>query len=950
MLDFHKIEKEVLEFWEKEKIYEKVKKKNSKGKKFYFLQGPPYTSGKLHIGQAWNNSLKDVALRYKRMKGFDVWDRGGYDMHGLPTENAVQKKLGYKTKEKIEEHGVDKFIRECMKFSEEHAGYMDVDLWKMGVWLDHKNAYKPIKKEYIGGEWAFFKKAWEQGRLYKGKKVMHWDAQSETSMAKHELEYKTVKEESVFLKFKKITSSFRKRPSKSSENLDTYFIIWTTTPWTIPYNLAIMANPELEYVKIKVENEYWIMAKALVDIFMGAVIGKKFKVVETFFGKELEGQEYEHFLSKEMPGVYESLKKQWKRVHTIILSSEYVDTSAGTGLVHCAPGCGPEDQEVGAKYGIGAFNTLNERGELEGVGKYNGMVAKEDDKKFVEEFRKKGVLLATNEIEHEYPHSWRSHKPVIFRTTEQWFLKTEDLIKDLLKNDEKVNWVPGSAGESYRRWAENLRDNGVTRQRYWGCPVPIWINEENDKEIIVIGSVEELEKLTKRKFDDLNIHRPWIDEVIIEKNGKKYKRLPDVADVWIDSGTASWNCLYNDPKLIKEYFPADLVLEATEQTRLWFSLLQICSDVMFNSTSYKNVYVHGMIYDIAGVKMSKSLGNIISPYEVIDKYSADIMRNYLCGVAAGETINFNWEDIKVKQRNLIMLANVANYILDLERQKPEKGKPGVEEEWILSKYYSTLKKVTELFEAYRLDEVITPIEDLYISLSRDYIKYVREKASENSAVLETVKEVYLGILKMFSPIVPFMTDHLFRQMGQKEESVHLSEWPKFDPKKIDERLESEFELTMRILEKGFAERDKAGIGLRWPLSKAVVKSSVILNKELEEVIKNQLNVKKLEVEKVKDKEILVELNTSMTPELEAEGYTRELARKIQAERKNAKLKKGDMISLEISTESKVKKMLERHLGFLKERTNSKEIKFVDKIDKNGMELKIKDEKINIKFH
>lgn len=938
MLDFHKIEKEVLEFWEKEKIYEKVKKKNSGGKKFYFLQGPPYTSGKLHIGQAWNNSLKDVALRYRRMKGYDVWDRGGYDMHGLPTENAVQKKLGFKTKEEIEEHGVDKFIKECMKFSEEHAGYMDQDLWKMGVWLDHKNAYKPIKKEYVGGEWAFFKKAWEQGRLYKGKKVMHWDAQSETSLAKHELEYKTVKEESVFLKFKK----------KGTK--DEYFIIWTTTPWTIPYNLAIMANPELEYVKIKVDNEYWTLAKALVDIFMGAVIGKKFEIVETCLGKKLEGQEYEHFFAKDMPGVYEGLKTEWKNVHTVILSSDYVDTSAGTGLVHCAPGCGPEDQEVGAKYGIGAFNTLNERGELEGVGKYNGLVAKEDDKKFIEEFKKKGVLLATSEVEHEYPHSWRSHKPVVFRTTEQWFLKTEDLIKDLLKNDKDVHWVPNMAGDSYRRWAENLRDNGVTRQRYWGCPVPIWINEEDEQDCIVIGSLEELEKLTKKKFDDLGIHRPWIDEVIIKKDGKNYKRLPDVADVWIDSGTASWNCLYNDPKLVKQYFPADLVLEATEQTRLWFSLLQICSAVMFDSTAYKNVYVHGMIYDIAGVKMSKSLGNIISPYEVIDKYSADIMRNYLCGVAAGETINFNWEDIKVKQRNLIMLANVANYILDLGRQKPEKGKAGIEEKWILSKYHSTLKKVGELFEGYRLDETIAPIEELYISLSRDYIKYVRDKAGENSAVLETVREVYLGILKMFAPIVPFMADHLWRQIGQKEESVHLCEWPKFDEKKIDEKLEAEFDIAMKIMEKGLAERDKAGIGLRWPLSKAVVKSAIELNKELEEVIKNQLNVKKLEIEKIKDKETQVELHTMMTPELEAEGYARELARKVQAERKNAKLRKGDMISLEICAENKVKNMLENHLEFLKDRTNSKEIKFVGKIEKNAIELKIKDDKISVKFH
>jgi isoleucyl-tRNA synthetase len=938
MLDFHKIEKDVLAFWEKEKIYKKVKKKNSKGKKFYFLQGPPYTSGKLHIGQAWNNSMKDMALRYKRMQGFDVWDRGGYDMHGLPTENAVQKKMGFKNKDEIAKHGVEKFIKECIKFSIEYAGYMDEDLWKMGVWLDHKNAYKPLTKDYVSGEWAFFDKAQEQGRLYKGKKVMHWDSETETSLAKHELEYKTVTDNSVFLKF-------RKKGTKNE-----HFIIWTTTPWTIPYNLAIMANPELEYVKIKVDNEYWIMAKALVDIFMGAVVGKKFEIVDTFTGDKLEGQEYEHFLNDDMPGVYESLKKEWPKVHTIILSKEYVDTSAGSGLVHCAPGCGPEDQEVGAKYGIGAFNTLNEQGELEGVGKFNGMVARKDDAKFIEIFKEKGHLVATTEVEHEYPHSDRSKQPVVFRTTEQWFLKTEDLIKDLLKFNKEVHWEPKKSGESYARWAENLRDNGVTRQRYWGCPVPIWVNIDDAEDYIVIGSTEELEKITKKKFTDETIHRPWIDEVVIEKGGKTYKRIEDVADVWIDSGTASWNCLYNDPKLIKKYFPADFILEATEQTRLWFSLLQICSAVMFGKTSYKNVYTHGMIFDFEGMKMSKSLGNIISPYEVIDKYSADIMRNYLCAVTAGETISFNWEDVKVKQRNLMMLANIANYILDLERQKPKKGKPGIEEKWIASKYNSTLRKVTELFDQYRLDETIPLIEDLYVTLSRDYIKFVRDKASENSTVLETLKEVYIGIIKMFSPIVPFITEHLWKQLGEKEESIHLCDWPKFDSKKINTELEAEFNVAMKIIEKGLAERDKEKIGLRWPLSKAVVKSSLNLEDSLQELIKSQLNVKKLEIKKIKDKETQVELHTLMTPELEAEGYSRELARKIQAERKKAGLKKGELIDLEVAVDDKLKKMLEKHIEFLRERTNSKGVKFVDKIEKNALSFKIKDDKIDVKFH
>jgi isoleucyl-tRNA synthetase len=921
MLDFKKIEEEVLEFWEKEKIYEKVKKRGEGKKKFYFLQGPPYTSGKIHIGQAWNNSLKDMIMRHKRMRGFDVWDRGGYDMHGLPTENAVQKKLGLKTKEEIEEMGVDKFVKECISFSNEYSGYMNEDLWKIGVWMDHRGAYKPITKDYIGGEWAFFKAAWEQGRLYKGKKVMHWDAETETSLAKHELEYKEIKDTSIFLKFKR-------------KDADEYFLIWTTTPWTIPYNLAIMVNPGLDYVRIKNEDgENWIVAKALVSGLMNMIVGKKYEVLETFKGKKLDGIEYEHFLRDEIN--YKKMKADWPRVHTVLLSKEYVDISAGTGLVHCAPGCGPEDQEVGKKYGIDAFNTLNEMGEFENVGKFTGWVAKKDDDKFIEEFKERGVLLGTTEVEHEYPHSWRSHQPVVFRTTEQWFLRTEDLIKTLLKYNKKVSWVPAMSGKNYDRWAENLKDNGVTRQRFWGCPVPIWVNVLKPEDYFVVGSVEELEELTGKKFNDLNLHKPWIDEIVIEKDGNKYERIEDVADVWIDSGTASWNCLYNQEDLIKRYFPADLVLEATEQTRLWFSLLQICSAVMFGKGCYKNVYTHGMILDFQGTKMSKSLGNIISPYEVIDKYSADIMRNYLIGQTAGENMNFSWEDIKVKQRNLIMFGNIANYILDLEGLGLKRGEAGKEEKWILSKYNSTLKKVTKLLDEYRLDEVVREIEELYISLSRDYIKLVRDKANENSAVLETVKKVYLGVLKMFSIVCPFISEHLFRKLGQREKSVHLCKWEKYDEKKIDSGLEEKFRAMFEVIEKGLGVRDKEQIGLRWPLAGARVNCDSDLS-GVEEIIARQLNVKRVELDSGKG--VMVKLNLETTLELEAEGFARELARKVQAERKKAGLKKGEMIELKVRVNSDVAEMLETHLECLKERTNSSSLEFVD--DKTSSKSRI----------
>jgi|TARA_B100001971_G_scaffold197432_1_gene206103 isoleucyl-tRNA synthetase len=951
MYDFKEVEEAMLKFWREEKIYEKSRKKNAKGKEFYFLDGPPYTSGKIHIGHAWNKSLKDLVLRYRRMQGYDVWDRAGYDMHGLPTENAVQKKLGLKTKDDIAKYGVKRFVKECMNFSLKSAAEMNDDFRRFGVWMDFDNAYMPVKKEFISGQWAFFGKAFEQGRLYKGKKAMHWDAQSETALAKHELEYKLIKDDSIFLKFKK----------KDSKN--EYFLIWTTTPWTIPFNLAIMVNPDVDYVRIKVGSEYWIIAKDLVEDFMDSVMEKKYKVVEEFKGSELEGQEYEHFLKEEMVGKYDELKKESKNLHTIILSKQYVDTSSGTGLVHCAPGCGPEDEEVGRKYGIEGYNSLNERGEFVS-GHFKGWTAKEDDKRFVDYFRDGGYLLATKMVEHDYPYSWRSHKPVIFRTTEQWFLKTSDLVPKIMEMNKSVRWVPKKSGESYDRWSENLRDNSAVRQRFWGCPVPIWVNEDNEEDFFVVGSLEELEKLTGKKFDDLSIHKPWIDEVIIEKDGNKYKRIPDVSDVWIDSGTVSWNCLDNDAKLLKKYFPADAILEGNDQIRLWFSLLQICSSIMFNKTSYENVFVHGMILDFQGVKMSKSLGNIVSPYEVVDKFSSDIFRYYICEITAGDNINFNWEDIKQKQRNLLILSNIGNYLRDFVKDnkvvKIDVKKLGLEERYILSRLNSTIEEVTALFESYQLDKLIGKIEGLFLDLSRVYIKITRDKANDEKTkqiVFDSIFEVYLNCLRMFAPVCPLVCEKLWQDLREmkvvKEESVHLSKWPESDKKKIDKKLEDEFGLMLGVVERGFAERDKVGIGLKWPLASASVLVDGKLSKDLVEIVKGQLNVKDVKVGKGKGGEIEVKLDVKMTPELEAEGYAREISRKVQAARKKVGLVKGDRIKLGIEVDGKLAEMLAKFKefeSFIKERTGSKVVS-VGKLEKykERFEEKVKGNGIGIGF-
>ena len=952
MYDSKFTEQQVLKFWQQKKTYEKLKQKNKRGKRFYFLQGPPYTSGKLHIGHALNNCLKDTVLRQKRMLGLNVWDRAGYDMHGLPTENAVQKLLKLRDKKAILQFGLKKFIKECKKFALARVKEMDADLMSFGVWLDFKNAYYPLDNDFMSNEWLLIKKAYEQKRLYKGKKIMHWCASCETALAKHELEYENVKDTSIFLKF------------KIKDKKNEFLIIWTTTPWTIPFNLGVMVNPEIKYVKAKVNEEVWIIAKALANVVITSVFEKKFKILGEFKGKSLEGLEYEHPLN-ELKDIYKDLKKKHKNIHTVLLSEEYVATDTGSGLVHCAPGCGPEDFEIGKKYDIPAFNTLDEKGVLND---FNGMIAKKDDSKIVELLKKKGSLLAETEVEHEYPFCWRCHKQVIFRATEQWFLKIEGLIPFMLKENEKVEWVPKWAKEAFDSWTKSLRDNGITRQRYWGTPVPIW-KCDSCNNIEVIGSEEELKKKAITKIPE-DLHKPDIDSVKLKcKCGKEMDRILDVLDVWLDAGTTSWNCLYYPKKqeYFKKWFPADFILEGNEHIRLWFSMLAICSSIVFKKSCFKSAFIHGMILDWQGTKMSKSLGNIISPYEVVDKVGVDIFRYYMTEARAGENMNFSWEDLKIKQRNIQILWNIKNYLVELSKLhkfNPSKNKPSleIEEKYMLSKVNSTIKKVSELFEKYKLDETIKPIENLYLELSRFYIQLIREEIvfgnkEKKKAIIWTIYNTLLNCLKIFSPVCPFITEAIFQELKKefklKEESIHLCFWPKADEKAINKKLEQNFILAQEIIEKTLAARSEAGIGIRWPLGTLTIVTNQKLSSELQKVVMKQTNIKNIRIKTNKTKKLEIKLDTKLTTELEAEGYAREIARFIQGARKKAGLNKKQSISLQVFCDKKLQKYIDKYKSFIKERVNASKFSIKEKIEgkfAHEYAKEIKKNKIKISFN
>ncbi|HYD03124.1 MAG TPA: isoleucine--tRNA ligase [Alphaproteobacteria bacterium] len=1048
--NFKESESEILKFWEDQDIYKKIKHKNHgapKEKRFYFLQGPPYTSGRLHVGHAWNHGLKDMVMRYKRMNGFDVWDRGGYDMHGLPTENKVQAKHNLKFKKNIVEFGVDKFIRECIKFSQENAELMSQDLWKMGVWMNHENAYMPIHNSFIEGEWFLIKKAHEKNRLYKGNRVMTWCKSCETALSKHELEYKNVRDTSIFVKFKV--------HGKDNE----YIIIWTTTPWTIPFNLAVMVNPELDYVKAKVhvdethegkaesKTETWIVASALAGVFIGGAAGKKFEVLETFKGDKLLGLSYDHPFNKDshMHAIYSDLKKHQKNVHTVILSEEFVDTTAGTGIVHCAPGCGPEDFEVAKKFNIAGYNVVDELGVFpDQTGRFSGLTAKTDDRLFIDILREYGALVEQTYVDHEYAHCNRCHNPIIFRLTEQWFFKVEDLKDKMIEYNDGSSWYPDSGYNAFNSWLKNLRDNSITKQRFWGTPVPVWVCTNNHcNKYEVVGSIKELkEKATDPKHVPENLHKPWIDSVKLNCScGHEMNRIPDVLDVWIDAGSASWNCLDypHQTELFDKYFPADFIVEGKDQIRGWFNLLMVASVLAFDKPAFRSVVMHGFLTDVDGQKMSKSLGNVISPYEIIDKHGSDTLRYYMTGTTAGEDIRFSWDEVALKYKNLLILWNLHNFLIDFQSNNNIRLVPNPvlddEERYMLSRLHSTIKDVTESMEKYHLDVIPEKIESLYMDLSRVYIQLVREKSTigseqEKEAVLYTIYHTLFETVKMLSIICPFITEKIYLNLKNTtefnliKESIHDFDWPKADERYIDSDLIQSMATIQDVMQSILACRDRINTGVRWPLSEVIIDTS---DKEvshavdlLKNLVSRQVNVKNISfksldvdvkikpnfktigkdfgantskiiglinthtdkialhmkdnkpytiegfeitnnhviVEKISPPEYImadvrggqVYLNKTITPELESEGYAREISRRIQQLRKDSKLNKKDSIELVVITELDVSKFSD----MIQEKCGASRIHFgaVHNVNKFEAEVTedIKGKKVHIMFN
>src|SRR3989344_363915 len=922
-----KSENEVLDFWDKNKIYEKSKNKNSKGKKFFMMDGPPYATGHIHLGTALNKILKDVAMRGKRMQGYDVFDRPLYDTHGVPIEHGVEKEIGSKGKQDIEKYGVEKFVKRCKEYATKYIDTMSSEFKNLGVWMDWKNTQFTFNDEYIEAIWVAFKEADKRELLYLGKYSVHVCTRCQTAVAFNEIEYKKQKDTSVYVKF------------KVNEKDNTFLVIFTTTPWTLPSNTGIMVNPSSIYQEIQTpEGEKWIISKDLVEKFMKKC-GLDYKKIRELKGKEIEGWKYESPLRK-------FIKLNMKNAYKVVLSSKYVNTEEGTGLVHCAPGHGKEDYEVGKENGLDIVCPIKINGEFtEEAGKYAGKFARVVDEEIIEDLEKENALVHKEIYEHDYPVCWRDKTPLIMLSLPQWFFKISEIKEKLLKENEKVNWIPTWAKLRMKAWLEGISDWPISRQRYWGTPLPIWINEESG-ENIVVGSVDELRKLSgNRKID---MHKPGIDNIIIKKNGKTFKRVSEVLDVWFDSGVSSWAILdySKDKKKMKRYWPADVNIEGTDQFRGWWNSQIILSQILFDKKPFDSIMVHGLVLDISKRKMSKSLGNSIYPDDIITKFSRDFLRYYLTKFSrGGSDFSYDENEFQTANKFVNILKNLETFS---SQTKNLSNKIEIEDKWIISKYNSLVKEVIDCYNRYDFATAVVLVESFTINdFSRDYIKLIRDRSDEVSLLLN---EIILGIYKLISPVMPFMSEMAWSRMKSRKivsgESIILEGFPNFSKSKINSNMEKDFERVFKFIELGLAERDKIKIGLKWPLRSVVISTNAKLSKELQSIIIRQLNVKELKLNSGEDK---ISLDTKMTLELEAEGFAREIARKIQSARKERNMNKDERITLELYLSDKIKDYLSHHLAFISGRVGADKVSFSNDKGKKWILFNVKDEEIGFNF-
>ncbi|MDR2624648.1 MAG: isoleucine--tRNA ligase, partial [Methanobrevibacter sp.] len=873
LYDHEKIEKNMNSLWQKTNIYSKVKNLRENGPIYSFLDGPPYCSGVIHLGTAWNKIIKDSHIRYKTMNGFNIRRQPGWDAHGLPIELKVEQLLNIKNKREIEEdYGIANFVNKCREFALENRDTMTEQFKSLGVWLNWDNPYITIDPKYIESAWWTLKKANEKNLLIKDFRVISICPRCETALAATEIDYETEEDPSIFVKFP-LEENYLK-----DGDLNEYFLVWTTTPWTLPANLAVSYHPKVIYAFVKYQDEVLILAESLVkDIFKD----KEYEILKTVKGKELHGLSYIPPLLEEVPKQLEFKNVKDSNREYInyykALPGNHVTLTDGTGLVHTAPGHGVEDFELGKKYDLPIFSPIT----ISGVfttdgGKYKGKYAKDVDEEIIEDLTsKKNILFKKEKIEHRYGHCWRCNSPILYSATEQWFLKVKDIKDKMLSELNNVEWIPSWAGESrFRDWVDNARDWTISRQRYWGIPIPVWVCK-NCGEIKVVGSLDELKENSTGEItvDDYDIlHRPHVDEVRFkcDKSGCEglMNRIPDVLDVWIDSGVAGWASLYypSEKEEFEKWYPYDFITEGHDQTRGWFYSQLGTGIIAMDKVPYKKVLVHGFVLDEDGKKMSKSLGNVVSPEEVIEEYGADILRFYLLWASKPwDDLKFVWDELNNIKKMFNILWNIylfSTTYMSLDNFNPNETnlKFRAEDKWIISKANSLLKKVSEDMEQLFFHKATRRINKFILDdLSRWYVRLIRGRTwveKDDPDKLGAYYSLYTALnllTKAISPITPYISEEIYQNLvvnvkNDFKESIHMEDW-KYSDEDIDTNLEENMDVVRSIIEASARGRDIAKYKLRWPTKEMTIISQdeKVINaaNNLQDIIKDHANTKKV---------------------------------------------------------------------------------------------------------
>ena len=847
-------EKQVEKFWKDQDIFKKSMEHRKEGETYTFYDGPPTANGKPHIGHVLTRVIKDMIPRYQTMKGKMVPRKAGWDTHGLPVELEVEKMLGLDGKEQIEEYGVEPFIQHCKESVWKYKGMWEDFSATVGFWADMDDPYVTYDDNFIESEWWALKQIWEKKLLYKGYKIVPYCPRCGTPLSSHEVAqgYKDVKERSAIARFK-------------VKGEDAYFLAWTTTPWTLPSNVALCVNPDEDYVKVKMKDQDYVyyLAAALADTVLGA---ETYDVLETYKGKDLEFKEYEALYPIEM-----------KKKAYYVVCDPYVTMTDGTGVVHIAPAFGEDDSKVGRKYDLPFLQLVDENGMMTKETKWAGhsCIARKDlenengvSPEVIKDLDARGLLYSAPKFEHSYPHCWRCDTPLIYYARESWFIKMTAVRDDLVRNNNTVNWIPESIGKGrFGDWLENVQDWGLSRNRYWGTPLNIWECECGHMESI--GSKKELHERSDDCPEEIELHRPFIDKVTIRcpKCGKPMHRVPEVIDCWFDSGSmpfAQYHYPFENKEYFEKHFPAQFISEAVDQTRGWFYSLMAISTLLFNKAPFENVIVLGHVQDENGQKMSKSKGNAVDPFEALSKYGADAIRWYFYINSAPWLPNrFHGKAVQEGQNKFlgtlwntyaffVLYANIDNF--DPTKYTLDYEKLPVMDKWLLSKMNSMVKAVDDNLGNYRIPEAARALEEFVDDMSNWYVRRSRErfwaKGMEQDKInaYMTLYTALVTVSKAAAPMIPFMTEEIYQNIVVKvdpsaPESIHLCDFPKVDEAQIDPELERDMDEVLKVVVLGRACRNKANIKNRQPIAKMYIKAPQTLPEYFTDIIRDELNVK-----------------------------------------------------------------------------------------------------------